>query len=299
MSSAPIADVASISTRNARQIYAGAADDLPLLQIANRHGNLLLAMQGAHVLSYTPRDAQDVLWVSPRSEFATGKPIRGGIPLCMPWFGKLGDKPLHGIARIHDWLLVDAAELENGATTVTLALRDNEATRAHWPHPFEFRLTVTLAESLTLQLQATHHGDEPVPFAAALHTYFAVDNAFAARISGLDGCTYVDKPIPARDGEPPRRVQQGDVVLPGSGDRVYLHVPAQQTIADAERTIVIKSDDTHSAVVWNAGEHALNVADIGPDYPHYLCVERGDVFDNAVTLAPGETYTATLSLSLA
>ncbi|WP_169307421.1 D-hexose-6-phosphate mutarotase [Chitiniphilus eburneus] len=290
-----LADVAGVSVANSTEIHGGDGAGLPMLVVENALGRAELTLQGAHLTSFVPAGGHDLLWLSPKATFVPGKAVRGGIPLCLPWFGGHPEgKPAHGFARNHTWTLVGAEALADGTTRVTLELLPSDATRALWPDDFVARLAVTVGGSLTLALRFEHRGDHEVPFSSAFHTYFAVPDVAQADIEGLDGCTFIN----TVGGANTRQPQQGTLRLDGPTDRVYLDVPAVQAIRTAQGTTRIESD-TRSAVVWNPAEFALNIADVGDAYRHFVCVERGDVFDDARPLAAGGVYEKWLTLSLA
>nr|WP_314898564.1 D-hexose-6-phosphate mutarotase [uncultured Deefgea sp.] len=270
-----------------------AGDGLPLLVVENALGSAAIVIQGAHLVSFTPTGGQDLLWLSPNAIFEPTKAVRGGIPLCMPWFGGNPDGlSSHGFARSTDWTLHSARNLADGRTEIVMSLQDTEQTRSLWPHAFKFEFTILVGTVLELSMNTQNLSDTSVPYTYAFHTYFAVSDYTQVSVTGLADLNYIDT-----IGVERRLIQEGDVVFTGSTDRVYLDVPEVQTITDGTRTIRISSG-AQSAVVWNPGEHAKNIADIGGDaYQQFVCVERGDVFDNALTLAAGACHIATMTLS--
>ncbi|XZG69506.1 D-hexose-6-phosphate mutarotase [Chitinibacteraceae bacterium HSL-7] len=291
-----LAGVTGVELIDSTAEYGAGETSLPLVCVSNAHGRALVALQGAHVLSFVPAGKRDLLWVSPKAIFAPGKAVRGGIPLCMPWFGAGGEgRPAHGFARSSIWTLASAENHADGSTTVSFTLQDSDATRALWPHAFAYRLDVRVAAAMTLTLTAEHKGDVAVPFTAALHTYFTVSDVQAVRVEGLEGATFID----TLGGANTRHVQEGAVTI-GAGpiDSIYVNVAAEQRIVDTNRTIRIDSP-CKSSVVWNCGaETAAKMADVGAgNHLGYLCVECADTADNALTLAPGQTYTTTMTLS--
>ncbi|MBB5189861.1 D-hexose-6-phosphate mutarotase [Silvimonas terrae] len=292
-----VASVPGLAIVSSAGLYAGAG--LDLLTIENTAGRASIALQGAHVVSFVPTGEQDLMWISPNAVFGAGEAIRGGIPLCLPWFGPHPEdesKPKHGFARNEIWSLVEASQPEAGLTRVTLELRDSPASHALWEHPFVYRLTVSVGKALHLDLSIEHKGRTPQLHSVALHTYFNVGDVTQAVIHGLESLTYIDT---AQAGLP-RFTQQGAPQLTGPTDRIYLDVPPRQEIKTPSRTIVIESADTHCAVVWNAWHNADKIADIGPgNYVGYLCVERGDMRDYSPVLQPGQTYRASMTLSIA
>ncbi|MFT5175274.1 MAG: glucose-6-phosphate 1-epimerase, partial [Gammaproteobacteria bacterium] len=150
---------------------------------------------GAHVIDYQPRDQAPVLWLSSHAVFQAPKAIRGGIPICWPWFAENGTDaalPAHGFARTSEWTLVDSLSSRE-EKSVTLLLCDDACTRAMWPHPFELRYRVTVTERLCASLSVTNTGRQRMRFTGALHSYFDVLDIAQVSVEGLQGSTYVDK----------------------------------------------------------------------------------------------------------
>ncbi|MBE9609577.1 D-hexose-6-phosphate mutarotase [Chitinilyticum piscinae] len=290
-----LAAVPGVVLRSSDELYPGRGAGLPVLEIQNAHGRAVLALQGAHLLSFVPQGGRDLLWLSPLAKFNPGKAIRGGIPLCLPWFGGHPDKsrglPAHGFARTSDWQLESAEVLADGRHQLVLGLKDTLLTREMWPHHFHFRFAITVGSELTVMLEAEHQGHVPVEFTAAMHSYFAVPNVAECVIEGLAGCEQINTL-----GGITRLHNEGDVVIRDVHDSVYLDVPAVQIIRTPSGQTRIDSD-TRSAIVWNPGTNALKGGDIGPAYTGFVCVERGDAFDNAITLKPGEVYRANMTIS--
>lgn len=288
---------AGIRTTSSRQLYPTlhqpADAGLPMLVIENALGKTVVALQGAHVMSFQPAGQPEMLWISPKTLLLDGTPIRGGIPLCLPWFGPGPDgKSAHGFVRTADWTLANSETLPSGATRVTLELVGDASTSALWPHAFVFQLELLVADTLTLTLSATNRSQMAARFAFAFHTYFAVPDVAQARVSGLEDTDYIDK----MDGGTRKR-QAGEVTIDAATDRIYLDVPRKQTIESADGRIAVESD-AGSAIVWNAWDNDRNIADMGEgNHVGYLCVERGDVADHALTLPPGGTYRAWMTLS--
>jgi glucose-6-phosphate 1-epimerase len=264
---------------------------LPVLRVATATATAELVRQGAHLTAWTPAGQQPVLWTSQRSTFAPGQPIRGGIPVCFPWFGP-GPTPeagLHGFARTTPWRVTAVGETPDGVQ-LTLALTDAAiADRAAWPHPFSASLDLSIGQSLGVALAVTNTGPEPITYAQALHTYLAVGDVRDVQVQGLADLPYLDRLGPgARPpaGEPLRIV--------GETDRIY---PQPGTIAVADpvlrRTITVTSTGSADAVVWNPWvAKAAAMADFGDqEWPELLCVETANVLDHAISLEPDATAT--------
>jgi glucose-6-phosphate 1-epimerase len=263
---------------------------LPRVEIANRLAAAHIYLHGAHVTHFQPAGAQPVLWLSASSWFADGKPIRGGVPLCWPWFGPHSarkDAPGHGFARLRSWTLSETAQLSDGRTRAVFTLADDAATRALWPHAFRLRYAVTVGRDLELDLRVDNAGDTAFRYEEALHTYLAVDDIRRTTVDGLAGTPYLDK---VRDFA--RVVQDGAVSFSGETDRVYLDTTAACTLADGRRRLVVGKEGSADTVVWNPWiAKAKAMADFGDDeWAGMACVETVNALDHAVVLAPGASH---------
>lgn len=254
---------------------------LPVVDIDSPRARARLYLYGAHLTDWTPAGQEPVLWLSPDSLFEEGSPIRGGIPLCLPWFSKGpgGDKePMHGVARITTWDLAGVSD-SDGTITLQLALRMED---------WSASLTVTIGEELDLELTTSNHGEANLQVEEALHTYFAVSNVADISIAGLDGAPYLDK---VAGGE---ATQEGDVTFSGRTDRVY-ESASDVAIIDPglNRRIEIAKDGSENTVVWNPwDETTRSMADIPDDaWPGFVCVETASVGGNATILLPGTSRT--------
>lgn len=161
--------------------------ELPILVIKHKICSAAVSLQGAHLLFWQPiTESTPVIWLSQKAIFKHGKAIRGGVPVCWPWFGKLGD-PMHGFARIVEWTLDSCKEDENGVELV-LSLTNNQQTQAFFTKPFNVWLTIHLGK--TCQITLSCQGDFEAT--SALHTYFGVNNIANVVVKGL-GKTYEER----------------------------------------------------------------------------------------------------------
>jgi D-hexose-6-phosphate mutarotase len=261
----------------------------PVARVANRHATASIALHGAHVTAFQPRGQQPVLWVSAKSAFRPAKAIRGGIPICWPWFADHPTdptKPAHGFVRTARWTVAGTEAAADGATRIRLALADDETTRALWPHRFELELAVTVGRSLDVTLAIRNTGDAAFTSGGALHSYFTVGDVTQVAIRGLDGRTYVDKVDRLA-----RKVQHGVVRIAGETDRVYLDTTAECVIDDPvlRRRITVAKAGSRSTVVWNPWRaKAASMADFGDDeYPGMVCVETANAGDDVVAVPAG------------
>jgi D-hexose-6-phosphate mutarotase len=276
------------------ELHLAGDSGLPLLVVENGLGRAVIALQGAHAIAFQPTGQREMLWLSPKCKLQPGTAIRGGIPLCLPWFGPGPDgKSAHGFVRTATWTLANAERTASGATRVVLELAGDGSTCALWPHSFVFQMEFVVGQTLTMRLSATNRSNQTAPFAFAFHTYFAVPDVAQTRVTGLEDTTCIDKLDNAS-----RQRQTGAVTISDATDRIYLDVPAIQTIESTAGKIAIESD-AGCAVVWNAWNNDRNIADMGEgNHVGYLCVERGEIADRSLTIQPGETYRSWMTLSL-
>ncbi len=252
-----------------------------------------LYLHGGHLTSWKPRGGRDVLWMSAASPFEDGKAIRGGIPVCLPWFGPhglRGDAPAHGFARVRPWHLAEGERLEGGRVRLALELAGDEVTRGWWPHEFEARLDVMVGETLDLALTYTNTDAKAVTISEALHTYLAIGDVRAARVLGLDGCDYLDKVAGGAKAHEDRLA----VSLAGETDRVYLTKRARAAVEDPEwgRRLLVTKAGSAATVVWNPwGERAATMKDMAPGgWTNMLCVEAANAPQTAIELRPGASH---------
>ena len=249
-------------------------------------------LHGAHVTQFQPRGHEPVLFLSERSWFEPGKPIRGGVPICFPWFGARQDgRPGagHGFARLHDWELVSAAA---GAEGVEIGLRfaANATTRAEWPGEFVADFRVRVGAALGMELTVRNAGAEPLRIEEALHTYLAVSDARQVGITGLAGTEYlhtVGTPRVETEGTAPIRIT-------AETDRIYRNTRATCVVDDPgwRRQLVIEKSGSDSTVVWNPWiAKAKAMVDFGDaEWPAMLCIETCNVREQAVVIAPGQAH---------
>lgn len=265
---------------------------LPIINVHNAHARAQISLYGAQVLAFRPRAADaDVLFLSPQALYQSGKAIRGGVPVCWPWFGPdpqgLG-RPNHGFARTRLWTLQHTATTAEGATRIVLVLADTPETRAVWPHAFELTLEISVGATLDLALSTRNTGDAPLQITQALHSYFAVGDIAQVTVTGLDGCAYIDNATGARGAV---RQQVGGVRFDAEVDRIYTDAPAELALVDGarQRTLRIASAGSRTAVVWNPGDAvAAGMADLpSGGYRHFVCVETANAAHEVVSVPPG------------
>lgn len=256
-------------------------------------------LHGGHVTHYQPHGERPVLFMSQRSRFAPGTPIRGGVPIVFPWFGpKAGEPsaPMHGFARIAVWGVESATQAADGSVTLVLGFEAGDATHPSWPHAYSLRYRVVIGETLDLALEVHNRSDAAITFEEALHTYLAVGDVRQISVAGLASSRYIDKTDSLK-----RKAQESELIrITDETDRVYLGTKATCVVDDpvAGRRLVVDKSGSDATVVWNPWmAKAKAMPDFGDDeWPGMLCIESGNVADHAVTLAPGQRQEMQVSI---
>ena len=269
------------------------ANGMVIAKISNDHAQASIALQGAHLMTYQRKGEQPVVWLSPAAKLAPGKSIRGGVPVCWPWFGPhvTGSSfPAHGFARAVPWQVVACDILPGGSTCIAFELPQSAMPAAQWPHACRVRNIITVGKSLTVELVTENTGNSAFQIGEALHTYLAISDVDNMRITGLEECTYLDKV-----GEPQTRTQQGAIQIASEVDRIYIDTEADCVIEDAgfKRRIRIAKSGSRSTVVWNPWiEKSAKMGDFGSDtgYRGMVCVESANAAGNVVAVEPGATH---------
>lgn len=286
-------------------------DELNCWRIRHGQAELLVAQQGAHILSYQLAGQPPLIWLNDEAVFKAGKSIRAGVPVCWPWFGNLARNPqsvqdmrqsndpapAHGLVRATDWELL-GIETQGQSLVVELVVPMPQGGLPGWPHPVDLKLSIRLDEQLHISLTSHNRGTESVSISQALHSYFAVSDVRQVHVEGLDGLDYIEtlddwKTVP----------QAGDLHFTGETDRIYLNTPPQLSIVDPawQRRIQLTCSGSRSAVIWNPWiDRAAQFSDMAADgWQRMLCIETANVMNDVVTLAPGASHTLGVSISSA
>ncbi|RMN45657.1 glucose-6-phosphate 1-epimerase [Pseudomonas syringae] len=283
-------------------------DELNCWRIRHGEAELLVAQQGAHILSYQVAGQPPLLWLNEEAAFKKGKAIRAGMPICWPWFGSLERNPqsvqamrdssepakAHGEVRALDWQLLGIGA-DGDALLVEFVLPEAEGHLPGWPHNVALKLSIRLDHALNVSLVSYNCGAEPVTFSQALHTYFAVSDVRQVSIEGLDGLRYIETLANWEERE-----QTGDLTFTGETDRIYQDTPGVLSIIDPEwqRRIHIRSTGSKSAILWNPWiEKTGTFTDMAADgWQRMVCVETANVLDDVVTLAPDQMHVLGVSI---
>jgi glucose-6-phosphate 1-epimerase len=280
--------------------------DVPGLSFAVDNGGLTKAivktavatgemyLQGAHVTAWQPSGAQPVLWLSGSSYFAKGKPIRGGVPICFPWFGPHASDsaaPAHGTARIVEWELFHAQETFDGGVELTLQTRIE-------PFAVSFRVAFGQALTMTLTTALPVTTTQAQRFEDALHTYLTVSDVRNVSISGLESARYVDKMENATE-----KPATGEAItFTSETDRVYLQTESACELSDenAGRRLIVSKTGSRSTVVWNPWiSKSSRMPDFGDhEWPGMVCIETANVGRDSIELLPGQSHATTAVISV-
>ena len=282
----------SIKTDSSSLHFTSGPGDIPLVNIQNKHASAVISLQGAHLLSWIPKGQKDVIWLSDDASFKPGKSVRGGIPICWPWFGVHNNSsyPAHGFARTVNWQIINTADLPTTETQITFKLETDqlpENLQQMWPNKTTVEYIVTVGNNLTLELITHNESNQAITIGQALHTYFNVENINDVTAHGLDNKSYLDKP----DGFKQKK-QAGPITVTEEVDRVYLDTIDDVIIDNRKRKISISKQGSASTVVWNPWkEIAEKMGDLGKDgYTVMLCVESANAAEDVRTIDAGDHH---------
>ena len=276
-------------------VFKEDASGLVVAQINNALGSAALCLQGAHLMSWLPKSQTvPVVWLSRDAKMAAGKSIRGGAPVCWPWFGAHATDASfsgHGFARTVPWQVIESGTEPNGATRLTLRLVSSDKTRVQWPYDCNLDLTVVVGETLRMEMSTENTGAEDFVIGEALHTYLQIGDIGDVRVTGMEGREYWDKV-----GGSNLRRQEGAISFASEVDRVYINTTDECVIHDdrLKRRIHIAKSGSASTVVWTPWvEKANKMGDMGqPDgWREMVCVESANAIENVVQVAAGTRHT--------
>lgn len=272
--------------------FAELDGDLPFITVSNKYADADICLYGAHIISFRPRNTMDLLWMSPDSAFEGGKAIRGGIPVCFPWFGPHKtdpEKPQHGFGRLMFWDVAATSTNASGETEVRLRLNSSDETKAYWPYDFCAEMIFVVGKKLTATLSVTNTSAEPFSYTCALHTYYSLSALESISVEGLKGLTYYNQLTGETEIQDEENLEISDAVT-----RHYLNTETAVIINDSAFRRRIKVDKAGSKVttVWNPGaETCEKIGDMPDDgYETFLCIEAANGYGYPVSLNPGESF---------
>ncbi len=299
-------------------------DQLEAIKIKHPLCNATLLLQGAQLIEFTPTDninntktgnsqSNNLLWLSDTVEYQQGKPLRGGIPICWPWFGNLDKNPesiqnqihnknsasAHGFARSILWKVYSIKESCH-CVEIVLSLTSNEQTKALWPFEFSLEAHFVFSKQLELELKTTNKSDTEFSFSQALHTYLPTDDIKKTYIHNAHNSRYID----AMDNWQ-EKLQTGRIGFSGETDRLYFFDKKSSTdnnfelrVESPSKQLLIKSINSQSAVIWNPWiKKSLSLSQFNPDhYKQMFCIETANIMSDCITLAPKQQYSLSLYL---
>ncbi len=263
--------------------------------INNAYAKARISTYAGQVLSYQPHsEAEDLVFLSNKAKYKSGKAIRGGVPICWPWFGNdisgLG-RASHGFVRNQQWEIISTNQDSNGVIKLIFGLNATEYTRTIWPHDFELRLEISVGRDLQLKLNTKNTGHTEMAITQAIHTYFNVSDIEKTTVTGLDSVEYQDKLKGFSKG-----TQSGNVHISQEIDRIFQPVNDDVMIVDSgfNRTITLSATGSKTTVIWNPWTTA--VSDLSSKhYHHFLCVETANAANDSVTLLAGESHSMSVA----
>lgn len=284
-----------LTLETSKTLYPAASGaGLPLLSVNTPACRAVIALQGAQLLEFTPAGGINLLWLSPNCIFNAGTALRGGVPVCLPWFGVNREdpgKPKHGFARNISWNLI-AAKITVDAGCELLFRLTSESSEL-FAYALTAELKMTLGKTAKLELKVINRDSRAFACSWALHSYHPVASLADVRVSGLADRDYLDNLAGHA-----RMHQHGDVIFNGEVDRVF---PAVENplVINGTPTITLTHHNCPSVIVWNPGAaNAAKIADIGAGQEQfYICVERGAVLDEEWLLAPDEVRSGWLEIA--
>ncbi|MGI2091986.1 D-hexose-6-phosphate mutarotase [Shewanella oncorhynchi] len=244
-------------------------------------------LQGAQIDYFQPVGKPPLLWVSSADDYQPGNGIRGGVPVCWPWFGMSSEAnfPQHGFARTRIWAL-ESVEMRNQLVDLRFSLKISEQDKIYWPHNTEVSVLFTLSDTLSISLVNTNLGTEPVTLTQALHSYFPIEDIHQLKACGFSGSKYIE----FAQGPYPQTTDE--VLFDRETDRVYTDLGPVQLLHTPQGTIEVSRENSQSAVLWNPWiEKSQRLGRFNPeDYLTMVCLEATNVLEDKVVLAAGETH---------
>jgi glucose-6-phosphate 1-epimerase len=299
-----LSDVAALNERfgiaGTVQVTGGNGG-LAKLNITGPLAEAEIYLHGAHITAWRPAGEEEVLFLSEHSKWEDGRAIRGGIPVCFPWFRAKADDPLapaHGFVRTKEWNLESVQVSGDGAVTVVCGTRSDEGSRRWWPHEFRLAHRITVGKTLDMELTVTNTGSTVFRFEEALHTYFRVGDVEEAEVRGLEGVAFLDNVDGNRE-----KVQAAALRLSGPLDNAYIDTLSAVEFSDPVlgRVVQTVKENSSTTIVWNPWrEGAAKLADLGDEgWKQMLCVEASNILGGAISLDPGKEHTMHAEIGLA
>jgi len=260
-----------------------------IIEVNHDLASAKIALDGANIFEYTKVGEEPLLWLSQLSDFEPSKAIRGGVPICWPWFGMNEDetKAQHGFARTSKWKLRDSHEIDSCTTKLILILQDTKQSREIWDYKFELILEIVISDTLTLSLKTTNLDTKDMQITQALHSYFNISNISDVSIKGLEKKPYLDALSMKKE------IQDNSITFSKEIDRVYQEVDKEIVLNDKTKRVSIQNFGSSSCVVWNPWiDKCSRMSAMKADaYKEFVCIETSNAFDDFVVLKPQKSHT--------
>jgi glucose-6-phosphate 1-epimerase len=257
-------------------------------------------LHGGHVTSWNPKGASEVFYCSPHSFWQDGRAIRGGVPICFPWFGDKADDPeapAHGFVRTKAWEL-ESITTNGDDVAVRMFTGSDADTRRWWPYDFRLVCRANFGAQLTLELIVSNADASPFTFEEALHAYFRVVDAETTTVDGLDATDFIDK-----TDHRSRKTHHGALRFSRETDSIFLNTQHPIELAEPalRRRIVLQKQNSLTTVVWNPwAEKARGMNDLGDgEWRNFACVEASNVGPYAAHLAPDQQHVMRVTVQVA
>ena len=265
----------------------------PFIMVNNDSATALISVYGAQVLSFQPtNEPEDLLFLSQKSHYEEGKAIRGGIPICWPWFGpdRLDlNRPDHGFVRNGLWTVLATEATSESETKIKLRFHNTKQSESYWHQAFTLDIEISVSDTLTIELITRNTGAEAFSITQVLHAYFSVGNIDDVQVLGLENAHYLYK---LDDGE--EKNQSGALIIANEVDRIYTNVNNELIIDDRafNRQIIVAATNNKTTVIWNPWiDICAKMPDLAyDDYQRFICVEPGNVDTDYVEIPPGEEF---------
>lgn len=263
---------------------------LPKLLVTTKSSAAEIYLHGAHVTHFQKNGEPPLIFMSRKSHFKNGEPIRGGVPIVFPWFGPREGSVAHGYARLREWNLTKTSADANENVKLVFVLPDDVSVKANWPVA-KVNFIVTVSDKLTMELAVANLSPENFTFENCLHTYFQIGDINQISISGLEQLPFDDFAAGANGA---RRAAENSILkIIKETNRVYFDSPQTVDVRDEKlkRIIRVEKHNSKSTVVWNPWTTQKLPDDFDPpEYQNMVCVESGNVKQNKITLPPNQTF---------
>lgn len=277
--------------------FVTGAGGFVMIEVENDHATALISTYSGHVLAYQPiNETEPLLFLSDQANYEQGKAIRGGVPVCWPWFSDDG-VPAHGFVRNEQWQIAATQQQLDGSTKIILNIGHNAHSQELWDYKFNLQLEIIIGETLSMVLTTSNLDEDDFTISQALHTYLSVGDVNKIEIIGLDGTHYLDKTIGLGKGE-----QEGNIKIDNEFDRIYGSLQKNILLRDPvfNRQIRISSPKSTTAVIWNPGqEKSIAMADLSADaYKQFVCIEAANTACDKVVVRAGHSHSLTVNYAV-